>query len=254
MMKSYKNKFPFQVTVPSWLYPEGYLENVSRVAPYVDGVELLFFEGEAGSLPESSVWEGLLALKEEHGLSYNIHMPIDENLASLDSMERERAIGAHLHLFDLCRVLTPETHTIHLQRPEGASVDRWTSAAKESLGVLADSCDASLFTVETLDDSLFSLAETIESHGFYVCLDLGHLIHYGLPVEETIERFASLCRMVHLHGVAGGKDHRSLTEMDSRLFSLLLPFLSNYSHTLSMEIFKAAPCFESIAFLETVIL
>ena len=249
---SYKNRFPFALTVPSWLYPGDYLENVARVAPFVDGVELLFFEGREMSLPGRGTLDGLLALQKEHGLVYNIHMPMDDNLASTNPRERKEAVASHFRLMDLVKDFLPSTHTIHLER-RVADHDAWVEASKESLHRLAQGCDPSSITVETLDTSLFPLADTIESLGFYICLDLGHLIHFGLPVEETIERFAPRCRMVHLHGVAGGKDHRSLAEMETAHIDRLLPFLLSYTHTLSVEIFKADPCFESIALLDSLL-
>ncbi|VVS90461.1 cobamide remodeling phosphodiesterase CbiR [Desulfoluna spongiiphila] len=246
---SYKNRFPFSLTVPSWLYPAGYEENVARVAPFVDGVELLFFEGRPESLPVPETFRALAELRERHGLSYNIHMPIDENLASADGGERARSLDAHKRLFELVAPFEPVTHTIHLEQPKGTDPAAWTLWACQSLEALAGVMDPSRVTVETLDYDLLPLADTLESLEYRVCLDLGHLIHFGLPVEETIRRLGPLCRMVHLHGVAGGKDHRALSLMDPALFQRLLPFLSTYTHTLSMEIFKAAPCFDSIDFL-----
>ncbi|BCS99211.1 hypothetical protein DSLASN_48430 [Desulfoluna limicola] len=246
---NHKGRFPFSLSVPSWLYPAGYAENVSRVAPFVDGVELLFFEGKASCLPAEREWEKLRELQKRHGLSYNIHMPSDDNLASEHLEERQRALNAHKRLFDLAAPLFPVTHTIHLERPAGAHADSWAAAAQESLVSLSKIMDPARITVETLDYDLLPLADTIETLGFSVCLDLGHLVHFGLPIEETIERFAPLCRMVHLHGVANGKDHRALPLMDPVIFDRLLPFLSTYTHTLSMEVFKAAPCFESIDYL-----
>lgn len=246
---NHKGRFPFSLSVPSWLYPAGYAENVARVAPFVDGVELLFFEGKVSCLPEKGEWEKLLSLKERHGLSYNIHMPSDDNLASEHLEERQRALESHKRLFDLTAPFSPVTHTIHLECPEGASPAAWMEAAQESLTALSEIIDPSSITVETLDYDLLPLADTLETLGFSVCLDLGHLVHFGLPIEETIERFAPICRMVHLHGVAEGKDHRALPLMDPAIFDRLLPFLSTYTHTLCLEVFKAAPCFESIDYL-----
>jgi len=246
---NYKGMFPFSLSVPSWLYPAGYAENVARVAPFVDGVELLFFEGKASCLPEKGEWDTLLELQKRHELSYNIHMPSDDNLASEHLEERQRALDAHKRLFDLTAPFSPVTHTIHLERPEGTHPDSWTEVAQESLAGLSEIMDPARITVETLDYDLLPLADTLETLGFSVCLDLGHLVHFGLPIEETIERFAPICRMVHLHGVANGKDHRALPLMTPVIFDRLLPFLSTYTHTLSLEVFKAAPCFESIDYL-----
>ena len=245
----YKQRFPFSLTVPSWLYPAGYAENVARVAPFVDGVELLFFEGKPACLPDESEWGRLRRLQTRHGLAYNIHMPTDDNLAAMDGVERQRALDSHKRLFDLTEPLSPVTHTVHLERPVGVHPAAWLDVAEGSLLALSRIMDPARVTVETLDYDLLPLADALEELGFFVCLDLGHLIHFGLPVEKTLGRFAPLCRMVHLHGVADGKDHRSLALMEPTRLQGLLPFLSTYTHTLSMEVFKAAPCFESIDLL-----
>ena len=248
-MVSYKNKFAFSLAVPSWLFAGSYLENVSRVAPFVDGVELLFFEGAQSSLPDDATLSGLKRLKEEHGLSFNIHMPTDLSLSSFKKSQRQKAVDEHLRLMEMVAELDPVTPTIHLACEKKGEEKRWVDAAGEGLFKLASHWDPTAFTVETLDTDLRQLAPAISSLGFFVCLDLGHLIHFGLPVEETIKAFFSRCRMVHLHGVAGGKDHRSLLEMEKVQLERLLPFLKEYTHTLSVEIFKADPCFDSIKLL-----
>jgi len=41
----HKNYFPFSFAVPSYIYPDGFLENLNLLKDLVDEIELLFFEG-----------------------------------------------------------------------------------------------------------------------------------------------------------------------------------------------------------------
>ena len=39
-----KNVFPFALACPSFVYPAGYVDNIRHLAPFVDEIQLLFFE------------------------------------------------------------------------------------------------------------------------------------------------------------------------------------------------------------------
>ena len=49
--KSYKGIFPFKIGTTSFIYPDGYVQNVKMLAPYLDEIELILFESAPGSLP-----------------------------------------------------------------------------------------------------------------------------------------------------------------------------------------------------------
>ncbi|MFW6236790.1 MAG: hypothetical protein ACOC3F_00200, partial [Desulfosudaceae bacterium] len=48
---AYKNRYPFALSCPSFIFPAGYSENVRRLGSCVDEIELLFFESRPDSLP-----------------------------------------------------------------------------------------------------------------------------------------------------------------------------------------------------------
>ena len=53
-LRAHKSGYPFRLGTTSFIYPAGWAENVARLAPLVDEVELLFFESQIpGSLPGS---------------------------------------------------------------------------------------------------------------------------------------------------------------------------------------------------------
>ena len=49
--KSYKGMFPFKIGTTSFIYPDNYVQNVNMLAPYLDEIELIFFESIPNSLP-----------------------------------------------------------------------------------------------------------------------------------------------------------------------------------------------------------
>ena len=42
----YKCRYPFRLSVPSFLYPDTWAANARMLAPHVDEIELLFFESK----------------------------------------------------------------------------------------------------------------------------------------------------------------------------------------------------------------
>ena len=55
-----------------------------------------------------------------------------------------------------------------------------------------------------------------------VCLDAGHIWLYGYDLNAAIERYRSKIRVIHLHGVENGVDHREISTLsDSQVRSVL---------------------------------
>jgi hypothetical protein len=78
--KSYKGLYPFKLGTTSYIYPDGYTQNVKMLAPYVDEIELLLFESAPDSLPSNHEIKKLLLLSNEFDLTYNVHLPTDISL------------------------------------------------------------------------------------------------------------------------------------------------------------------------------
>jgi hypothetical protein len=57
--RSYKKRYPFRIGTTSFIYPAGYTENVARLGPHVDEIEILMFESHPDSRPTDS-WCGIL--------------------------------------------------------------------------------------------------------------------------------------------------------------------------------------------------
>jgi hypothetical protein len=73
-----KKRFPFSLACPSFVYPAGYVDNVRHLAPFVDEIELLFFESRfADSLPVPALIRELAQLSRSGDITYNVHLPTD---------------------------------------------------------------------------------------------------------------------------------------------------------------------------------
>ena len=54
------------------------------------------------------------------------------------------------------------------------------------------------------------------------CLDVGHLWLYGYDSSAAIERYKEAIRVIHLHGVEKGVDHKEISTLsDSQVRSVL---------------------------------
>ena len=105
----------FRLGVTSYVHPADIIPNVEAVAPFVDDVELVFFESEEHSnLPSAQDIRTLGELAGAHDLTYTVHFPIDKALGSPSPAERETLLAQILRIADLCRPLQPYLSLIHI--------------------------------------------------------------------------------------------------------------------------------------------
>jgi sugar phosphate isomerase/epimerase len=239
-----KNRFPFAVACPSFVYPAGYVENVRRLAPFVDEIQLLFFESGPESLPSPELVQELSDLAAGHGIGCQIHLPSDVYLGHPDPDERRRAVEAIRTILERCRVLAPSTFTLHLERnpagTENLPAERWRQYLLESLErMLPQKTLPREISVETLDYPLKWVAPVIEAMDLSVCMDMGHLMVHGVDLRAFYESWKDRITVVHLHGVDGSKDHLPLNRLSEErmrtVFGLLqalkkVVVLENYAY------------------------
>ncbi|MDL2274865.1 sugar phosphate isomerase/epimerase, partial [Desulfosarcina sp. OttesenSCG-928-G10] len=159
---SVKGRFPFSMACPSFVYPAGYLENIRHLGPFVDEIELLFFESrpEADCLPDPALIQGLKSLSDEHGLTYHLHLPTDIDPGHDAAGVRQQAIHALRKLINRTAPLSPTTFTLHLSPgPDTPSLSRWQAHTVESLKqVLDDRLPGRRISVENIDDQFNRVA------------------------------------------------------------------------------------------------
>jgi sugar phosphate isomerase/epimerase len=236
-----KNRFPFTLACPSFVYPAGYVENVRHLAPFVDEIELLFFESRfADSLPSRTLIRELERLAREGSITYDIHLPTDIELGHEDGGVRRKAVAVLSELIDRCEPLTATTFTLHLTRnPTDADVEPWQDRCAASLEtVLKGGIASRRISVENLDKDFALAAPVIERLNLSVCMDMGHLMVGGEDVTAFYQRWRDRITIAHLHGVEGARDHLPLDRLDGERMAEVATLLQGFRHTVCLEVYS----------------
>lgn len=250
MRKSYKKAYPFRLATTSFIFPAGYSDNVRRLAPWVDEIELLLFESD--HLPDSTEISRLKTLAEDQDISYNIHLPMDIRLGAVDANQRHWSISAIVQTLERVAPLAATSNTLHLTIDDtvqtSTGVKGWQARCMESLDELLQrtKIPARRLSIETLDFNPQWLVDIIESLDLAVCIDVGHLIRFGYDLASAIDQFQQRTTVYHLHGVADGKDHLSLARLESDATKTLVPVLERFRGTVSLEVFNHGHLTESL--------
>jgi sugar phosphate isomerase/epimerase len=223
----YKGCFPFRLSVPSFIYPASYADNVRLLGPFVDEIELLLFESNNDSLPDPTEIDELAALARRFNLTYNVHLPIDLNIGSADPSARHESVRRMAQVARRAQPLAPTTYTLHLpftqQDQSLPNVEKWRRRTLQSMETFLQASDIApgLFSIETLDYPPQWFAPIVDLLDLSVCLDVGHVLHHGFDFEEQFTRFGKRIVICHLHGVAEGRDHVSLDRLAPEICRLL---------------------------------
>jgi sugar phosphate isomerase/epimerase len=258
-MKSYKNTFPFPVGCPSYILPvreDNLLANVRFLKDRFDLVQLLYFgRDHLDEVMSPRVIDGLRAIREECGLAYTVHLPSDLGLlnpapidAALDVIERVmdatgplavEGYALHLDLFDAC-----------VKQPAPGAGHR--GAFGTALAALAARLGerASQVYIENIGYDLALFGDLVLAGPFPVCMDAGHLVHYGHDPEGFMRTFGARVRQVHLHGVSGGRDHRPVTELEPWYMKRIVDFAREGQVPLIVEVYNEDDLAVSLGLME----
>lgn len=256
----------FKLGTTSFIYPDHIIPNVKKLGPFFDEIELLIFESQPEFvLPSKADVQSLRSLSQSLDLTYNIHLPLDVNLASGGLVKQQKAADTLLRVMDRFYPLTPTTHTLHLEIPADVKKNmknqtrlaKWTDNVCQGLELLLnDIADPSIISIETLDYP-FSLIEfLVLEFNLSVCIDAGHQIKYNTGLVQTFETHKSRTPIIHLHGVAFGdqdiKDHTSLDQLPKKYFRQVQRILEQFRGVVSLEVFNIENLNRSLLFLSMV--
>lgn len=243
---SLKNRFSFRLGTTSYIIPADLRTNVEFLADKVDDVELVLFESdEISNLPDQSTIRNLRDLANKHDLTYTVHLPLDAWTGHGEDLIRERSVDKCLRVIERTAPLLPFAYVLHLhgdQRGECPSpdIERWIEGQQKSLRSILQSVSPREICVETLDYPFEIIEEIITAFDLSVCLDIGHLLLCNYAPEDYLDRYMSIARIIHLHGIEKGIDHQSIAFLPSEILSTIIERLNNRSNiprVLTIEIF-----------------
>lgn len=224
-----------------------FAENIRALSSDVDDMQLVLFDNAYGSnIPSKNDVHELIALRRELGMSCTVHFP--ENVCmSLDGAERRRCEDSCLRTMELFDELEPYAYVLHLcgerygKRPS-ADMVRWRELTVRSAERIAGAArDRKLICTETLDFDFDYIWPIVNEVGISACIDIGHLVMYGYPVEERLRKYLSAARVLHIHGVKpDGTDHSAMTYFDKGLLSRVLDILASdgRQRVMTIEVFE----------------
>lgn len=246
--KSYKKKYPFRLGTTSFIYPDDYAENVRRLAPFLDEIEILLFESlYDGGLPDKKEISALYRLKELHQIAYNIHLPTDISIADTQKRKQVNAIDIIKNIFDRVDLLSPETFTLHIPWDDkklfSENKNEWLDAAFTGINALLEyGISPRKISIENLMYPYEWFYPVVKEFDLAVTMDIGHLIVQGLDIEDMNHMFSDRISMIHFHGVdrSGNKasDHVSLTCLEDSEIRKVMEILTSYQNGVSIEVFS----------------
>jgi sugar phosphate isomerase/epimerase len=255
--RSYKGHYPFCLATTSFIYPATWVTNVERLGPYVDEIELLVLESGREHYPSKNDIKELAHLANEMNLSYNIHLPMDIYLGHERASLRQEAVDVVRKVVELVNSLPVSVYVIHVVWSKTTSdrlgMIRWQESIKSSFeSIISTGISAASLAVETLDYPLDRIDSVIYDLGLAVCLDLGHLWLAGRNPVSYYQKYQQQTRILHLHGIENGKDHRSLDRLDSNQKKDVGRILSEFKGVVSLEVFSLDHLIPSLLTLETI--
>ena len=257
LTKSYKGRYPFCLATTSFIFPDTWAANVRRLGPYVDEIELLFFESGASNYPSKKEINTLAHLADDLALTYNVHLPMDIYLGHETASERKRAVDQVRQVLDLTGLLPVSVYVIHVVRSEKSSdqktIDSWRNRTKTSFEkIVSGGIPTVSLAVETLDYPLSWVDSVIFDLDLSVCLDLGHLWLAGRNPLSQYHLYQNQTRILHLHGIENGRDHRSLTQLNSDQKKIVRQMLKGFNGVVSLEVFSLDDLIPSLFAMEKI--
>ena len=156
---------------------------------------------------------------------------------------------------DLTGPLSPSTFTLHFLYDETdmktESIKKWQNRTYTGMHKLISSgINGKLISIETLDYPIEWVEDILIDFNLSVCMDLGHLILYGLDMNEVLDRYKNRTSIIHLHGAKEHLDHQALDLLSTSNLRTVLEMLKQFRGIVSIEVFSYEHLNESLNYLE----
>jgi sugar phosphate isomerase/epimerase len=242
-------RLPFRIGATSYVIADDLFPNAQFLADYVQDMQLVLFDLPDGpsNLPNAESVAALASLGAASDLTYTVHL-IEDLAPTLPFSQQHPSLDKAQRVIESTKALSPWAYILHLEgravrAPEtpSAALIQWQAHIQNALHqVTRWAGDASLVAVENLEGYPPAfVVPPVAATAVSRCVDIGHLWldgHEPLPwVEEALPR----TRVIHLHGLQGGRDHQSVAHMTPRQLDPIMALLlrSGYQGVLTLEVF-----------------
>jgi len=237
-------QYPFRLGTPSYVYPTDIAPNVEALGPAVDDVEVVLYESDGASpCPRPAVIERLAELAAKYQLTYTIHFPIDLELGSPSSAERQLLRKIMVDIIRGTHPLKPLAYVLHLEGiepiPTASEIQAWQErVATEIPALVAEVEEPGLICVENLDYDYTWCDPILDRFGLGCCMDFGHLWGRGGDIYKHWQTYRSRIRVAHFHGYKSGQDHLRLSVLAPETLKRAAALFQTYHGVVTLELFS----------------
>jgi sugar phosphate isomerase/epimerase len=258
-----KGCFPFRLGTTSYIVPADILTNVKLLAERVDDIELVLFDSdEISNIPDAELVRAFRDISAENGNTYTVHLPLDIQLGSSNEDERSKSVDKCLRVMDRLSPADPFAYIVHFHgdrrgnKPSN-NVAQWQANLEKSIKrLLQSNVDSGDLCVETLDYSYEFIDKLVYDYDLSICLDVGHILLNAHSLEDYLDHYMKKIRVIHLHGISDGIDHKDISFLDSDcLLTLISRICENKAEArvVTLEVFSEKELVKSVSVLEKLI-
>ncbi|MGM9991368.1 MAG: cobamide remodeling phosphodiesterase CbiR [Candidatus Bruticola sp.] len=219
------------------------IDNVRRLAPYVDNIEIIVYEYDGlSNYPSPSELQEMVDLAERFSCSYTVHLPASLNVHPLHKRWQQQVLNEWRRAAEALSCLNPRAYIWHweseaLSKCPAADLQSWLEVTECMAEAFLNMrlLQPDLLCVENLCYDYTLIWPLINRLGLSVCLDLGHAWKNGSISSNFWSKIWPRLGALHLHGVQkySGIDHIAIqtdNKTDLSLFSsALVNFLNQKS-------------------------
>ncbi len=233
-----EKRLPFKLSAPSYLYPGGYIENITRTMETLDDIQLLLFDSvDDDPLFREGTLSTLRYLQQGADITYSVHMPVAPRVFE----DFEARLASSLSIIGTLKQLDISSFTFHYDLPHQAVWEELNLEAIQSIdeayigffSAIRDQFPDIDISLENTATPISALDNVVNQSDISYCIDIGHLIIQRRHLDEILPRLRRTS-VIHYHGtqtVEGNpRDHQPI-QFDRAIFQLL----ENYHGILTIE-------------------
>ncbi|MDR3165385.1 MAG: TIM barrel protein [Synergistaceae bacterium] len=248
----------FRLGTTSYIIESGLADNLLWLARRPGGCRIsemqlvLFDTPEISNIPSLEEAALLASIAADHDMAFTVHLPCNIMLGDADPSVRRASAALFKRVVEATSRLEPICWTLHIPMPGNEETRRYLDRTTETLAPLIGELRSPR---ELAIENIYPIFEIeppiIEELDTSVCIDIGHLLFFGLDVWSFLDRWLPRCRNIHIHGCTPERDHESLAQLPRGFLQKLFGRISGEPclRTVTMEIFGISDFESSISTL-----